>query len=346
MNKLIKNISFIIGIFICLGFVLVKNEEVFFEYPEYWPKPVYNFSKLSMTEEEFQLGRHLFYDPLLSRDETISCASCHLQATGFTHVDHDLSHGIEGRIGTRNSISIMNLAWNTSFMWDGGVNHIEVQSLAPISSENEMDTSLATIVEKLNKSEKYNSLFQNAYQDSLVTGQKILLALTQFVVMLNTYNSKYDKYIRSEIGGEFTEQENSGLNVFRNNCASCHKEPLFSSTDFKNNGLNIDSTLNDFGRMMVTKKPQDSLKFKVPTLRNIQFTQPYMHDGRFETLQEVINHYTSDVQHGPTLANELQEQMVLTHKEKVDLLVFLRTLTDQEFLYNKRFSYPRETPTN
>ena len=98
--------------------------------------------------------------------------------------------------------------------------------------------------------------------------------------------------------------------------------------------------------MMVTKKPQDSLKFKVPTLRNIQFTQPYMHDGRFETLQEVINHYTSDVQHGPTLANELQEQMVLTHKEKVDLLVFLRTLTDQEFLYNKRFSYPRETPTN
>jgi cytochrome c peroxidase len=97
---------------------------------------------------------------------------------------------------------------------------------------------------------------------------------------------------------------------------------------------------------MVTKKPQDSLKFKVPTLRNIQFTQPYMHDGRFETLREVINHYTSDVQHGPTLANELKEQMVLTHKEKVDLLVFLRTLTDQEFLYNKRFSYPRETQTN
>ena len=340
MNKLIKNISFIIGIFICLGFVLVKNEEVFFEYPEYWPKPVYNFSKLSMTEEEFQLGRHLFYDPLLSRDETISCASCHLQATGFTHVDHDLSHGIEGRIGTRNSISIMNLAWNTSFMWDGGVNHIEVQSLAPISSENEMDSSLATIVEKLNKSEKYNSLFENAYRDSIVTGQKILLALTQFVVMLNTYNSKYDKYIRNEKGGEFTMQEKNGLAIFKNNCASCHTEPLFTNNEFHNNGLTLDPYLKDFGRMLITNKSEDSLKFKVPTLRNIQFTPPYMHDGRFETLKAVITHYNSGITHSITLAEDLKNNLELTHKEEVDLLVFLRTLTDKEFLFNNRFSYP------
>ena len=346
MNKFIRHIIFFLGIFLCLGFVIVKNKALLFEYPEYWPKPEYNFSKLSMTEEEFQLGRHLFYDPLLSRDNTISCASCHLQATGFTHVDHDLSHGIEGRIGTRNSISIMNLAWNTSFMWDGGVNHLEVQALAPIISENEMDESLANIVEKLKNSKKYKSLFYKVHQDSLVTGQKTLLALTQFVVMLNSYNSKYDQYIRNELGGEFTEQEKNGLTIFRNNCASCHKEPLFTSKNFKNNGLSVDSTLNDFGRMIVTRKHQDSLKFKVPTLRNIQFTQPYMHDGRFETLQEVINHYTSGVQHSATLANELKEPIILTHKEKVDLLVFLRTLTDKEFLYNKRFSYPRETTSN
>jgi cytochrome c peroxidase len=346
MNKFIIHISFFISIFLFLGFVIIKNEALLFEYPEYWPKPEYNFSKLSMTEEEFQLGRHLFYDPLLSRDNTISCASCHLQATGFTHVDHDLSHGIEGRIGTRNSISIMNLAWNTSFMWDGGVNHLEVQALAPITSENEMDESLAKIVEKLNNSKKYKSLFYKVHKDSLVTGQKTLLALSQFVVMLTSYNSKYDSYIRNEVVDEFTEQEKNGLNIFRNNCASCHKEPLFTINDFKNNGLSVDNTLNDFGRMIVTKKSQDSLKFKVPTLRNIQFTQPYMHDGRFETLQEVINHYTSGVQHSATLAEELKEPIILTHKEKVDLLVFLRTLTDQEFLYNKRFSYPRETTTN
>ncbi|GHC53559.1 cytochrome-c peroxidase [Ulvibacter litoralis] len=311
-----------------------------FDYPEYWPKPAYDFSKLSMTEEEFQLGRHLFYDPILSRDNTISCASCHLQATGFTHVDHDLSHGIDGNIGTRNSMTLMNLAWSTSFMWDGGVNHIEVQALAPITSEDEMDNSLEAIVEKLNASEKYKTLFYRVHNDSVVTGQKTLLALTQFVVMLNSYNSKYDKYIRNEAGGEFTAQEKNGLELFRTNCASCHKEPLFTSQDFKNIGLAVDTTLNDFGRMGITANKSDSLKFKVPTLRNIQFTSPYMHDGRFETLQEVLQHYTTGIQQSNTLAPELKNDILLTPNERVDLLVFLRTLSDTDFLFNKRFNYP------
>jgi cytochrome c peroxidase len=341
MNKHTKYIFYAFGILFSCGFTIIKNKELLFEYPEYWPKPHYDFSKLSMTENEFQLGRQLFYDPILSRDNTISCASCHLQATGFTHVDHDLSHGIEGRIGTRNSMTLMNLAWNTSFMWDGGVNHIELQALAPISSANEMDESLEHVVKKLNASKKYKSLFHEVHNDSLITGQRTLLALTQFVTMLNSYNSKYDKYIRKEVGGEFTEQEKNGLTIFRNNCASCHKEPLFNTNNFKNNGLKVDTTLNDFGRMLITKNAQDSLKFRVPTLRNIQFTQPYMHDGRFETLQEVITHYTSGIQQSNTLAEELKKPIVLTHKEKVDLLVFLRTLTDKEFLFNKRFSYPQ-----
>ena len=293
-----------------------------------------------MSENEFQLGRQLFYDPILSRDQSISCASCHLQATGFTHVDHDLSHGIDGRIGKRNSMALMNLAWNTSFMWDGGVNHIELQALAPISSENEMGSSLKEVVTKLNASEKYKTLFYNSYKDSLVTGQKTLLALTQFVVMLNSYNSKYDKYIRNEKGGEFTMQEKNGLAIFKNNCASCHTEPLFTNNEFHNNGLTLDPYLKDFGRMLITNKSEDSLKFKVPTLRNIQFTPPYMHDGRFETLKDVITHYNSGVTHSITLAENLKNNLELTHKEEVDLLVFLRTLTDTEFLFNNRFSYP------
>tara|TARA_B110000971_G_scaffold69662_1_gene71406 strand:+ start:1052 stop:1972 length:921 start_codon:yes stop_codon:yes gene_type:complete len=302
--------------------------------------PHYDLSKLSMSENEFQLGRQLFYDPILSRDESISCASCHLQATGFTHVDHDLSHGIEGRIGKRNSMALMNLAWNTSFMWDGGVNHIELQALAPISSEDEMGSSLKEVVTKLNASKKYKTLFYNSYKDSLVTGQKTLLALTQFVVMLNSYNSKYDKYIRNEKGGEFTMQEKNGLAIFKNNCASCHTEPLFTNKEFHNNGLTLDPYLKDFGRMLITNKSEDSLKFKVPTLRNIQFTPPYMHDGRFETLKAVITHYNSGITHSITLAEDLKNNLELTHKEEVDLLVFLRTLTDKEFLFNNRFSYP------
>lgn len=342
MNRITTYSLYLLGVFICCGFAVIRHKDLVFEYPEYWPKPAYDFEKLSMSEEEFQLGRHLFYDPLLSRDNTISCASCHLQATGFTHVDHDLSHGIDGNIGTRNSMTLMNLAWNTSFMWDGGVNHIEVQALAPLTNKDEMDSSLAEVVDKLNASEKYRTLFHEVYADSVVTGQKTLLAITQFVVMLTSYNSKYDKYIRNEEGGEFTAQEKNGLALFRHNCASCHIEPLFTSTDFKNIGLAVDTTLNDFGRMGITTNKKDSLKFKVPTLRNIQFTEPYMHDGRFETLQEVIEHYTSEVQHSNTLAPELRKHIRLTPNEKVDLLVFLRTLSDTEFLFNKRFNYPTD----
>lgn len=332
---------------ICLAFLLVsssfvfiKNKTLAFNYPEYWPKPVYDFSKLSMTENEFQLGRQLFYDPILSKDHSISCASCHLQATGFTHTDHDLSHGIEGRIGNRNSMTIMNLAWQTSFMWDGGVNHIELQALAPISSENEMGSSLEEVVAKLKASKHYKSLFYKAYNDSLVSGQKTLLALTQFVVMLNSYNSKYDKFMREETGGDFTRQEKNGLTIFRNNCASCHTEPLFTNNAFENNGLQLDPYLKDYGRMTITNNPMDSLKFKVPTLRNIQFTAPYMHDGRFETLQEVLTHYSSEIANSSNVAKSLENNIQLSHKERVDLMVFLRTLTDTEFLFDKRFSYP------
>ncbi|MGY8924134.1 MAG: cytochrome-c peroxidase [Flavobacteriales bacterium] len=345
MSKAIKYSFYSLLILVCSGFFVLKNKALIFDYPDYWPKPHYDFSKLTMSENEFQLGRQLFYDPIMSRDQTVSCASCHLQATGFTHVDHDLSHGIDGRIGTRNSMALMNLAWNSSFMWDGGVNHIELQALAPISSENEMGSSLNEVVAKLNASIKYKALYYDSYQDSLVTGQKTLLALTQFIVMLNSYNSKYDKYIINEDKGLFTQQEKNGLNIFRNHCASCHTEPLFTNNEFHNNGLTLDPYLNDYGRMRVTNKSEDSLKFKVPTLRNIQFTPPYMHDGRFETLKAVITHYNSEITHSSTLSESLKNNLQLTHKEEVDLLVFLRTLTDTDFLFNKRFSYPFNNQT-
>ncbi len=313
-----------------------------FVIPKDWAKPVYDFSKNRLTREGFELGRRLFYDPIMSRDNTISCASCHLQATGFTHVDHDLSHGIEGKIGTRNSMTIMNVAWSKNFMWDGGVNHLDVQPLAPLSNAVEMDETLEHVVAKLNASTKYKTLFFKAFGDSLVTGQKTLLAFSQFVLQLNSYNSKFDKYIRHEEGGEFTAQEVNGLQLFRTHCASCHTEPLFTNNGFENNGLSVDTTLNDFGRMRITRQASDSLKFKVPTLRNIQFTFPYMHDGRFKRLKEVINHYTSGVQQSKTLSTQLQKSIVLTANEKIDLVAFLLTLTDHAFLFDKRFGYPME----
>ena len=321
-----------------LAFTLLRSTPLYLQIPIGWPKTNYDFSKNPLTEEGFQLGRQLFYDPILSKDSTISCASCHLQATGFTHVDHSLSHGIDGKIGDRNSMTMMNLAWSKTFMWDGGVNHLDVQALNPITSPVEMNETLTNVVQKLQKSEKYKSLFVAAFGDEKITGQRVLKALSQFELLLVTANSKYDKVMRKE--ASFTDQEQNGYQLFKINCASCHTEPLFTNGTFQNNGIPLDTTLNDIGRQRVTEKSEDYMRFKVPTLRNIQFTNPYMHDGRFNKLTEVIKHYNSIVVN-KRLPKHLQKRMNLTDNERVDLVAFLLTLTDNEFLFNKRFAYPR-----
>lgn len=326
-------------ILICLAFSKQITTPLYFEVPKGWPQPKYDFKSNSLTEEGFQLGRHLFYDPILSRDNTISCSSCHLQQTGFTHVDHQLSHGIEGKIGTRNSMALINLAWNKNFMWDGGVNNLEVQAINPITSPVEMDEKLENVIVKLQQSDKYKKLFTSAFGDDEVTSQRILKALTQFTIMLKSSNSKYDKVMRKE--ENFTQQEQRGYDLFKTNCASCHKEPLFSNDKFEKNGLAIDTTLNDLGRIKITNKKEDYLRFKVPTLRNIQFTFPYMHDGRFKTLTEVVKHYNS-LGNDKNLPKELAKPMKLSDNDRVDLVLFLKTLTDNEFLFDKRFSFPKE----
>jgi cytochrome c peroxidase len=338
-NHFLHKITFAILILLSLASGLYKTTPIYFEVPKGWPKPQYDFKKNPLTEEGFQLGRKLFYDPILSRDNTISCASCHLQQTGFTHVDHELSHGIDGKIGTRNSLALMNLAWSKDFMWDGGVNNLEVQPLNPITSSLEMDETLDHVVQKLQENMNYPALFQKAFGTSKITGQLTLKALSQFVVMLQSSNSKYDKVVRNEV--VFTEQEQKGYGLFKNHCATCHQEPLFTSDKFEYNGLSIDTTLNDFGRMKITQKKEDSLRFKVPTLRNIQFTSPYMHDGRFKTLMEVIKHYNT-LSSNKLLPKELANPMKLTDNDRVDLMAFLVCLTDKEFLFNKRFGYPKE----
>jgi cytochrome c peroxidase len=261
-----------------------------------------------------------------------------LQQTGFTHVDHDLSHGIDGKIGNRNAISLQNLAWIKDFMWDGGVNHLDVQAIHPITSEVEMNETLENVVSKLQKSDKYPHLFEAAFGTKKITGQLMLKALSQFVVSLTSSNSKYDKVLRK--GEKFTEMEQNGYRLFKQNCASCHQEPLFKSDKFEYNGLKLDPTLNDFGRMRITQNSKDSLKFKVPTLRNVQYTFPYMHDGRFKTLTEVVKHYNS-LQANKMLPKELAKPMCLTDNERTDLVAFLKTLTDKEFLFNPRYAYSK-----
>lgn len=337
MKPSFKHIIFGLSLLMCFGFMILKTTPLYFDIPKGFPKPIYDFKNNPLTEEGFQLGRKLFYDPILSRDSTISCASCHLQTTGFTHIDHDLSHGIEGRIGTRNSLTLQNLAWSKNFMWDGGVNHLDVQAIAPITSVDEMDETLENVVAKLNKNEKYKELFLAAFDTKIITGQLTLKAISQFVVSLTTSNSKYDKVMRKE--ELFSQREQNGYELFKANCASCHKEPLFTNHAFENNGLAVDPTLNDFGRMKITQNPSDSLKFKVPTLRNVQYTFPYMHDGRFKSLTQVVKHYNTLVI-DKNVSKKLAQPLGLSDNERVDLVLFLTTLTDKDFLSNDRFSYP------
>ncbi|QBZ98625.1 cytochrome-c peroxidase [Flavobacterium sangjuense] len=336
------NWKYILGTWIALvgfGFSNQTTTPLYLDVPKGWPKPVYDFDRNPLTEEGFQLGRYLFYDPILSKDSTISCASCHLQQTGFTHVDHKLSHGIEGKIGTRNAMILINLAWNKDFMWDGGVNNLEMQPINPITNPAEMGETLEHVIAKLQASEKYRTLFSKAFGDEKVNSQRLLKALAQFTVMLKSSNAKYDKVMRKE--ESFTTQEQHGYDLFKTNCASCHKEPLFSDTKFERNGLAVDETLNDSGRMKITGKQEDYLRFKIPSLRNSYYTYPYMHDGRFKTLMEVIKHYNS-LGNDKNLPAALVKPMNLSDNDRVDLIAFLYTLTDREFLFNKRFSFPRE----
>jgi cytochrome c peroxidase len=306
--------------------------------PREWPPMVYDLKANPLTEEGVALGRRMFHDPILSADSTTSCSSCHLSYTAFSHVDHALSHGIHDSIGTRNAPALMNLGWNRTFMWDGAVNHLDVQPLAPINHPAEMGESTAHVVAKMQRSATYRGLFREAFGDTVITGERMLKALAQFQVSLISAGSKYD---RVKAGGEvFTEQEAHGYRIFQADCAACHKEPLFTSGDYANNGLPLDSVLRDMGRMRITGDPKDSLRFKVPTLRNIEFSHPYMHDGRFRRLREVIAHYTDGIAHSATLAPELRRPLVLSAAERTDLLAFLLTLSDRDFLLDPDHAAP------
>jgi len=322
--------------FIVLTAYTAEVEKLFFV-PPHWPKPEYDFTKNPLTPEKVELGRVLFYDPILSRNNKISCASCHSPFTAFAHVDHALSHGIEDRIGTRNAPALMNLAWEKTFMWDGAINHLDMQPLSPITAKAEMDNDIAGVVKKLQQSPAYPALFLKAFGDSIVTGEHTLKALSQFTLTVVSANSKYDSVMRKQ--ALFTAQEANGYKLFQKNCATCHREPLFTNLQFENNGLPVDTTLNDVGRFKITQRPEDSLRFKVPSLRNVEFTYPYMHDGRFKKLSQVMEHYTHGIKQSKTLSKPLLKPIVLSPNEKVDVVAFLLTLTDRSFLFNPRYSY-------
>ncbi len=328
------------ALFILFGFFFAFSiKQSLFEVPLNFPKPSYDFSNNELRESIVFLGRNLFYEPLLSKDNSISCESCHSPYSAFTHIDHPRSHGIYDSVGLRNAPALMNLAWQKTFMWDGAIHNLDVQSLAPISHPKEMGSSINEVLHKLNASQKYKGLFQQAFGDSIATGERTLKALSQFMLTLVSANSKYDKVMRGET--QFSDYELRGYKLFQKHCNTCHKEPLFTHGGFENNGLKPDPKLNDWGRMKISQRKSDSLKFKVPTLRNIEYSYPYMHDGRFRKITDVLRHYSSEIHPSTTLSPQLQSGIFLTEHDQVDLTHFLLALSDKSFVFNPKYAFPR-----
>jgi cytochrome c peroxidase len=300
--------------------------------PPHFPARHYQFGENQYSKEGFELGRALFFDPILSVDSTVSCASCHHQEYAFSDGGKAVSDGIMGQQTSRNSPVVFNMGWSPHFMFDGGITHLEVMPFAPITNEFEMGEDLARAIEKLNAHPEYPYRFRKLFGRSPIDDQQLFYAFALYMANTVSADAPYDRYVLGE--GKLNVQELAGLQIFREKCNSCHTEPLFTDFSFANNGL--DSVAIDIGRFRVTQDSADLGLFKVPTLRNIALSAPYMHDGRISTLEQVLDHYDAGMQESATLSPEFRRDgrpgIALSPDEKTKLIAFLHTLTDPELL--------------
>lgn len=326
----------------CGGENETPSEAFAFKTPEGFPVTTYTFGNNPLSKEGFELGRKLFFDPRLSRDGSVSCNNCHIQGTAFSDSQqHPLSVGVDDRRGIRNAPPLFNLAFMSEFFWDGGITHLDFAPTNAIEADFEMDESLANVVRKLNRDAEYSELFKSAFDIDSITSPYLLHALSQFLVMMVSANSRYDRFIRNE-GEVLTAEELDGMALFESKCSSCHTGILFSDFSYRNNGISAE--FPDKGRARITELEADLGKFRVPTLRNIALTAPYMHNAKFKTLEEVLDHYTEAVYDTPTLDPLLRKNsrlgLEISDDEKEKIIAFLQTLTDQGFIADERFHNP------
>lgn len=319
---------------------ILKLEYMPLAKPANFPDFIYDTSQNFMTRQGFELGRKLFYDEQLSRNNTVSCGSCHIQTSAFTQHGHPVSHGIDDKLGLRNSQPIMNLAWSSSFFWDGGVFNLDLQPLSPITNPAEMDTDMNTILEKLNSDPSYQTGFKTVFGTPVADAQSVLKALSQFMLHCVSANSRYDQYIRNE-GRILSGEELQGMALFKKNCSGCHSSDLFTDNKFHNNGLD-QTAINDLGRGAITLNALDNYLFRTPSVRNLAYSAPYMHDGRFRTLEQVLSHYSTGIKDSPTLdtllRNESEPGIRMTADEAKKIIAFLNTLNDENFIRDEKLS--------
>jgi cytochrome c peroxidase len=307
-----------------------------------------------LTREGVKLGRMLFYEKALSRDNSQACASCHLQKHGFSDTA-TFSIGVKKLQGKRQAMAVFNMAWHSNeFFWDGRAHLLRDQSLKPIQDELEMDETLDNVVSKLKANTNYKTQFRRAFGTEEITPLLMSKALEQFMNSIVSNNSKYDKYLAKQ--ATLTAEEERGRFLFETefnpsfpsasgaDCKHCHGGANFENDKYMNNGLDNDAGITDIGRQKVTNNSADKGKFKVPSLRNVALTAPYMHDGRFKTLEEVVDHYNL-VKNSSTLDGSFLQQLPygglkLSTSDKAALVAFLHTLTDNELANNPAYSSP------
>ncbi len=308
----------------------------------------------SLTIAGVALGRKLFYDTKFSKDGTMTCGSCHQQSNAFSDTTL-FSIGVEGLPGKRQSMATFNMAWHTNeFFWDGRAHLLRDQSLTPIEDALELNETLENVINKLKADNSYEEMFTKAFGSEDINSLKISLALEQFMLTIISNQSKYDKYLAGS--ASLSQNELNGMELFfaeynpffpsesGADCAHCHSSFNFENDLYMNNGLDTDVNITDLGRYEATLDINDKGKFKVPSLRNIAFTPPYMHDGRFATLEEVVAHYNSGIMTSntvdPTVQNTQATGLMLSAQDKADLVAFLHTLSDYQFTTDLKFSDP------
>lgn len=311
-----KSYTFLLLLILCLAGFFSCSEHA---------KP--QVQEVDRVEAERLLGQLLFHERRLSKDNTVSCAACHIAELAFTD-GVAKSSGIEGRVAFRNSPTLFNMKDFDLFMFDGVIESLEVQALSPIQDHNEMGSSIKEILSKLKEDKVYKQQVHKAYGRDL-DAKAITQSLAAFQRTLISTSSRYDLYLKDARKYPLNEEELAGRDLFANkfNCVSCHSKPHFSNGKPESNGIHL--TKDDWGRHRATGKESDKGKFKVPSLRNIAITAPYMHDGRFETLEAVLKFYTGKKEaHGA----ELVKGYHISEKEQQQIIAFLNTLTDTSFL--------------
>jgi|TARA_B110000238_G_scaffold201213_1_gene256297 cytochrome c peroxidase len=287
-----------------------------------------------MTQEGVELGEKLFNDPILSKDNSLSCTGCHIQINSFANTNQ-YNFGIDNILGFRNASAIINVGWNSSFNWDGSVSTLEDQAFEPVTNEIEMHDTWENVESKLNSDANYYLLFKQAFNIDYIDSMHIVKAIAQYERSLISVDSKYDKWRNGN--EQLTLSELNGYAIFnteKGDCFHCHGTEMFMDNLFHNNGLDA-GNFSDLGLGNITNNSNDNAKFKTPTLRNVEFTGPYMHDGRFSSLEEVVDHYNSGGNYSTTidpLMKKVGIGLQLTNNEKQDLVNFLKTLSDYSFL--------------